>query len=175
MADELNFTTEAGLTIDRELLVAYLNTGTSESPTWAPLGMRVTDSSMEYDMSKETVQDILGATRTTMKKPVITQSFDPLPLDASDAAAKLIWNTGIREQNVQKLANMDVLVAHMYAGTTDALFAERYPASAIEITSLGGDGGAHLTMGTSITYGGTRATGTVKKATDGTVTFTAAA
>ena len=43
------FNTTAGQTIDRELLIAYLNTGTSVSPEWSAFGTRVADSSMEYD------------------------------------------------------------------------------------------------------------------------------
>ena len=75
MAD-MTFNTTAGQTIDRDLLVAYLNTGTSSSPVWSALGKRVSDSSIEYDWSKETNQDILGNTYTSLKKPTITQTFD---------------------------------------------------------------------------------------------------
>ena len=48
MAD-MTFNTTAGQTIDRELLIAYLNTGEASTPVWSPFGKRVTDSSMEYD------------------------------------------------------------------------------------------------------------------------------
>ena len=40
MAD-LTFATPEGQTIDRELLIAYLNTGSKESPTWSAIGKRV--------------------------------------------------------------------------------------------------------------------------------------
>lgn len=46
----------------------------------------MTDSSMEYDWQEESEKDILGTTRTSMKKPIITQTFDPCELDAGDAA-----------------------------------------------------------------------------------------
>ena len=42
---DMEFNTTAGQTVDRELLVAYLNTGDSSTPVWSPLGTRVTDSS----------------------------------------------------------------------------------------------------------------------------------
>ena len=90
---EVTFNTTAGQTIDRELLIAYLNTGESSTPAWAPFGTRVTDSSMEYDWQEDSSKDILGTTRTTMKKPIITQSFDPCDLDAGDAALKKIWES----------------------------------------------------------------------------------
>lgn len=68
MAD-LTFNTASGQTIDRELLVAYLNTAgaSATSPTWSPLGSRVTDSSEEIDWGKESSTDILGKTHTSMK------------------------------------------------------------------------------------------------------------
>lgn len=168
---ESEFITPAGQTIDRELLVAYLNTGTKIAPTWSPLGHRVDSSSMSYDMSKETKTDILGRVLTTMKKPTITQSFDALPVTADDTAAKKIWELAIRDQNVQALAAMDVMVAHYYEGSTESHFAERYDCCAISVSDFGGEGGGVLTMSSEVTFGGNRTIGKVSKTGD-TVTFT---
>lgn len=173
MADKFTFNTTPGETIARELLIAYLNVGTAQSPEWAALGKRVEDSSQEMDWSEETTQDILGDTYTTMKKPTITQSFDPLPLDADDKAAQKIWQLGVYEQNAQALSNMDMLIAHFYASDSTKNFAERYSSCAIRPTGLGGEGGGNITMPTEITYGGTRTLGTVSK-DGGSVTFTPA-
>ena len=141
MAD-LEFNTASGQTVDRELLIAYLNTGTTSAPVWSPLGSRVTDSSMEYDWQKKSDKDILGTTRSTMKKPIITQTFDPCDLDAGDAAVLKIWNLAVKEQNVAALTNQDMLIVHLYAGTKDtAAFAERYSACMVKPSSLGGEGG----------------------------------
>lgn len=171
MAD-LTFNTIAGQTINRELMIAYLNTGTSAAPVWSPMGTRVEDSSMEYDWSDESAVDILGVTRTTLKKPTITQSFDPYKLDGGDVALVKIWNLAVKEQNVAALAAQDVLIVHLYAGTANsAMFAERYPASAIRPESIGGEGGNPLEMPFEITYGGTRSVGTAAIA-DGVVTYT---
>lgn len=140
MAD-LTFNTTAGQTVDRALLILYLNTGESGTPVWSPIGKRVEDSSAEYDWGKETKTDIFGEVYTTLKKPTQTQSFEPCELDAGDAAQQKIWNLGIKEQNAQALANLDMLVVHLYAGTKDtAVFAERYSSCAVEPTSLGGRG-----------------------------------
>ena len=38
---DLTFNTPAGQTVGRELLIAYLNTGDAESPTWSPFGTSV--------------------------------------------------------------------------------------------------------------------------------------
>lgn len=172
MAD-FEFNTASNQSIERELLIAYLNTGTSSSPTWSAVGKRVSDSSEDYDWSKDSVQDVLGSTYTTMKRPVITQSFDPLPLDAGDPVGVKLWNLAIKEQNATALASQDMLIVHKYVGSSsDTYFAERYDGCAISINSIGGEGGGTLGIGTEITYGGTRTTGTVTK-NGNTVTFTA--
>jgi hypothetical protein len=172
MAD-LEFNTASGQTVDRELLIAYLNTGTTSAPVWSPLGSRVTDSSMEYDWQEESNKDILGTTRSTMKKPIITQTFDPCDLDAGDAAVLKVWNLAVKEQNVAALTNQDMLIVHLYAGTKDtAAFAERYSACMVKPSSLGGEGGGFVGMPMDITYGGARTVGTAAVSA-GTVTFTA--
>ena len=172
MADT-TFNTTSGQPVDRELLIAYLNTGSATAPVWSPFGTRVTDSSMEYDWQEESNKDILGTTRSTMKKPIITQTFDPCDLDAGDAAVLKIWNLAVKEQNVAALTNQDMLIVHLYAGTKDtAAFAERYSACMVKPSSLGGEGGGFVGMPMDITYGGARTVGTAAVSA-GTVTFTA--
>ena len=123
MAD-ITFNTTAGETIKRELLIAYLNTGSNSTPVWSPIGSRVTDSSEEFDWSEDSSTDILGVTRTIMKKPVVTQSFDPWDLSSDDTAAVKLWNLAIKDQNYSALSAQDMLIVHCYAGTADsAMFA----------------------------------------------------
>ena len=55
---DLTFNTTPGQTVGREMLIAYLNTGESSTPTWSPIGKRVEDSSAEYDWQTETKVDI---------------------------------------------------------------------------------------------------------------------
>lgn len=171
MAD-LTFNTTAGQTVAREMLIAYLNVGETATPEWAPIGKRVEDSSEEMDWGEETKKDIFGDTYTTLKKPTITQTFDPCELDAADLAQQKIWNLAVKDQDAQALANQDMLIVHLYAGTAaTAVFAERYSSCAVKPSSLGGEGGGNIGMPIDITYGGTR---TVGKAAidDGEVTFT---
>lgn len=174
MAD-LTFNTPSGQTIKRELLIAYLNTGTESTPVWSPFGKRVTDSSEEYDWAEDTTRDILGHIYTELRTPIITQSFDPYPLDGGDVALVKEWNLAIKDQDISAMAAQDVLVVHLYAGTANtAVFAERYNSCAIRPTSLGGEGGGHADMALDVTYGGTRTVGTAAIAA-GVVTFTPAA
>lgn len=172
MAD-ITFNTTSGQTIKRELLVAYLNTSATSTPVWSPLGKRVTDSEQSYDWSEDSSQDILGNTWSTMKKPVISQDFDPYDLDGGDVAALKIWNMAVKDQNYTALAAQDMLIVHLYAGTADtAMFAERYAACSIRPSSLGGEGGGNLGMPIGVTYGGQRTTGTAAVSSAGVVTFT---
>lgn len=171
MAD-LTFNTTAGQTVDRALLVLYLNVGEIGTPEWAPIGKRVEDSSEEYDWGEESKTDIFGNIYTTMKKPTITQTFDPCELDADDKAQVKIWNLAIKDQNAQALSNMDMLVVHLYAGTANtAVFAERYSSCSVKPSGLGGEGGGNIGMPIDVTFGGTRTTGTAS-VSNGTVTFT---
>ncbi len=170
------FNTIAGQTIAREQLICYLNTGTYASPVWSAIGTRVEDSSLEYDWSEETSQDILGVTRNTMKKPTVTQSFDGVKLSEGDAAYEKIWVDGVKNQNPQALCTLDLLIVHFYAGAVATPFAERYPSSMVRPTSIGGEGGGNIEMPFDATYGGERETGTASKdASTGAVTFTKAA
>lgn len=173
---EYTFGVPANQTIARENLVALINTGTREAPVWSPLGANVTESSLEMDWSDETEQDILGRTRTTKKKPVTTQSFDPWTLEGGDTAQEFIYNLAVVQQDAQALASQDMLIAHYYttrSGSTGH-FAERYSACSIGTTSLGGEGGGNIAMPVEVTYGGERTIGEVVKAADGKVTFTPA-
>lgn len=169
------FNTTEGQTIAREQLICYLNTATYASPTWSAIGTRVEDSSMEYDWSEQTSQDILGVTHSSMKKPTITQGFDGVKLSQGDAAYEKIWTEGVQNQNPQALCNLDLLVVHFYAGTAATPFAERYPSSMIRPTSIGGEGGGDLEMPFEATYGGVREVGTASKdGTTGAISFSKA-
>lgn len=170
MAD-MAFVTPENQTVGRALLVLYMNTGTKEAPAWSPVGKRVEDSSMELDWQRESKKDILNNTYSTLKDPIITQSFDPWELANGDAAQLAVWNKAIRDHDAQALANVDMLVVHLYAGAKEAAFAERYESSAVEVTGLGGAGGGNIGMPITVTFGGTRTTGTAKVAA-GVVTFT---
>ena len=170
---DLTFNTTAGQTVGREMLIAYLNTGESGTPTWSPIGKRVEDSSIVFDWQTETKVDIFGDTYTTGKKATKTQTFDPCELDGADEAQQKIWNLAIKENNVNALLNQDMLIVHLYAGTANtAVFAERYSACSVLPTGLGGEGGGSIGMPIEVTYGGTRTTGTAS-ISGATVTFKA--
>ena len=128
---------------------------------------------MELDWQRESKKDIMGNTFNTMKKPIITQTFEPWELSKGDTAQAYIWQKAFVEQDAQALCNLDLLLVHAYAGTRNtAEFAERNDASSIEVTGLGGEGGGNMGMPITVTFGGTRTVGTAAVA-DGVVTFSA--
>lgn len=171
MSEPTTFNTPAGSVVDRCLLILYLNTGTASAPVWSAIGKRVEDSSMEFDWGEETKNDIFGKTYTTMKKPTITQTFEPCELDSGDVAQQKIWEDAIRNQNVAALSNKDMLVVHLYAGTANtAMFAERYSSCAVKPSALGGS--SNVGMPIDVTYGGNRTVGSAA-IVDDVVTFAA--
>ena len=126
---------------------------------------------MDIDYSEDTNRDILGKVRSSLRKPILKQTFSPGELSNGDAAQKKLWNLGIKDQDYAALANQDVLIVHFYAGVASAPFAERYTSCSIKPTNIGGEGGGTIGMETEITYGGDRITGTAT-ASGGVVTFT---
>lgn len=173
MAD-IKFNVPQGETIARELLIAYLNTGSTAAPVWSPLGKRTTESSEEFDWGEESSQDILGNTYTKMKKPTITQTFDPWDLSGGDAAQEKVYQLAVVEQNAQALTNQDMMIAHFYTtsgGASAGSFAERYSSCMVKPSGLGGEGGGSIGMPVDVTYGGDRTVGTVSKDEDGTISF----
>ena len=167
------FNTPAGQTIDRKLYLCCGNSGTAAAPKWGKLGKRVEDSSAEMDWGEETKKDVLGDTYTTMKTPVISQTFDPCELDSGDEYQKHVWELAVVDQDAPALCNQDLLRIHLYAVDEEGnAFAERYPSSMVKPSGFGGAGGGSLTMPIDITFGGTREVGTASVAEDGTITFT---
>lgn len=158
---DYEFNTTVGQAVARDMMLLFLNTGTKDAPVWSPVGYRVEDSAMEMDWQKQSSQDIMGQTYSTMKKPVKTQSFTPWVMTNGDAAQKHLWKLAIVDEDAQALCNQDVLVVHKYAGTLNtAVLAIRNESSSIEVTSFGGPGGGNMQMPITVTYGGTRTVGT---------------
>ncbi len=170
---EFKFKTPAGQTIDRKLYLCCGNSGTAAAPKWGRLGKRVEESSAEMDWGEETKQDVLGDTYSTMKTPVVSQGFDPCELDSGDEYQQKVWQLAVVAQDAAALSNQDLLRIHLYAVDEQGnAFAERYPASMVKPSGLGGAGGGALTMPIDITFGGKREVGTASEADDGTITFT---
>jgi hypothetical protein len=171
MAEASGFNMTTGQKAERNLLIAYANTGTSEAPVWEAMGLGVEDSSIDFDFGESIKTDILGVTGITMKAPTRKQSFEPCEIREGSALQIKLYNA-LRYERWSELMAMDLLIVHYYVGTTGSFEAERYSGSAIIPKSLGGS--STLDMPFDVVYGGTRALGTAAIAA-GVVTFTPAA
>lgn len=151
----------SGQIANREMELLAVNTGTYAVPVWALVGTRVESGEESYDYSANTAQDILGNTYTDLKKPIITQNFDAIPYIGGDEVMETIYEN-TRNQDISAMTQYDCLLIHKYYGETGTPVkydAERYPASTILATSIGGDGGGYLNYGLDITFGGEREVG----------------
>lgn len=165
-------TTGEGVSATREMMITYLNTGISDVPVWSPMGAKVTESNIEYDWSVENNTDILGNAYTTAKTAQMTQSFSGNEIVAGDEVMNHLVNLAVVQKSAVKLVNQDCLIVHTYLKNSNGeAFAERYPASSVIPTTLGGEGGAALVSDIDVTYGGARSTGSAT-VSDGVVTFT---
>lgn len=170
------FNAANGKVIERKLFLCCGNSGTYAEPIWGKVGRRVEDSSAEMDWQEESKKGIYGDTFTAMRTPIMTQTFDPNELEGGDAFLQHIWNLAVVDQDAAALCNQDLLLIHLYATDEQGTaFAERYPASMVKPTGLGGEGGGTLTMPIDVTFGGEREVGIATVANDGTITFTKAA
>ena len=164
----------------REYLLLAVNTGSAETPVWSLVGTRVESSDLEYDYSQENGQDILGNAYTTLRKPILSQSFDSVPFIGGDPVLENIY-TNTRAQDISAMTNYDCLLIHRYSGTAGtqssgaSYDAERYAASAILCTSQGGEGGGYLNYGLECTFGGTRTLGSATISDAGVIAFAPAA
>lgn len=161
--DKFEFTVKDGMEMDRDGLILCLNVGTEDAPDWAPLGCGTEESAAEYDWQMETSRDILNHTHVKAKKPIKTQTFDPLPLTKGERATEWLWEKAVVEENVQALINLDLLEVHRYVKWkgTEKMLGIRHKKSSIFNSSFGGAGGASLDMPVEATYGGFRELGQV--------------
>lgn len=163
MASIFKIAGTSGQPVERKQYLVYGNSDTYESPKWNVIGKRVEESTAEEDWSEESITDILGDTYTSMKSPITSQSFDPCPVDPGDKYQEKLVQNYVVDRNAQALVSQDLLRVHAYLTdeTNTYAFAERFPASMVKPTGLGGEGGGNLTMPVDVTFGGTREKGYV--------------
>jgi len=165
-------TAGGGASAVREMMITYLDTGTADAPVWSAMGAKVAEGTIEYDWGAETKTDILGNVYTSAKSAQMKQTFSGGEIIAGDIVMNHLVDLAIVQKDAARLVNQDCLIVHTYLQNDDgAAFAERYPASAVIPSSLGGEGGAALVTDIDVTFGGKRVIGTAKVGNDG-VTFT---
>lgn len=174
MARKFTIAAKNGESATRPMLITYLNTSeTAATPAWNPMGLKVTESSIDYDYGTETKKDILGGVYTDAQNPTMTQSLSGNEIVGGNEVMEHLLNLAVVEKNHTALVKQDCLIVHTYLKDTNGkAFAERYQGCAVLPTTNGGEGGGVLVSDIEITFGGTYTTGTASFGSDGTVTFT---
>ena len=114
----------------------------------------------------------MGNAYTTAKTAQMSQSFSGNEVIAGDVVMNHLVDLAVVQKDAAKLVKQDCLVVHLYLQDESGnSFAERYSASAVVPTTIGGEGGGALVTDIDVTYGGVRVTGSAEKTADG-VTFT---
>ncbi|MDD6313305.1 MAG: hypothetical protein PUB08_07630 [Firmicutes bacterium] len=144
---------------ERKLLVTAVNTGTSSEPVWEVVGVRVEDSSIDYNPDTETFTDILGITYTDIKKTEPAQDVEPFTIRGGSILAAQLDD--IMQRNaLSELSLFDVLVIRGFYGTsTNGYKAEKHSGCTIEVKSIGGD--SNVNMPICIHYSNDKTFGTV--------------
>ena len=173
MANEFSIVTAGeGASATREMMITYLNTGTADAPVWSPMGAKVNDSNIDYDWNIDTGMDVLGNAYTDAKTAKMSQTFSGSEIIAGNAVMNQLIDLAVVKKNPALLTKQDCLIVHTYLqNEAGAAFAERYPATSVIPTTIGGEGGGALVTDISVNYGGVREVGTATVA-DGVVTYT---
>jgi len=115
MADATTFNVADGLEVERKLLTTWVNTGTTAAKVWECVGVGVEDSSIEMNVDKSKLTDILGVTRTKINKMERVQSFDPMTVrGGSDLQVKL--HNQIRYDRLAEMSAYEVMIVTGYVG-----------------------------------------------------------
>lgn len=156
---------------ERKLLVTYVNVGaSSSSPEWEAVGVRVEESSIEFNPDVSTLTDILGITYTDVNKTEPQQSFDPFTVRGGSKLHQKLED--IMQRNaLTELGMFDVMIVRGYIGDgTDGYNAEKHSNCTIVVNSLGGS--TNVDMPIEIHYSNNKTLGTVNALTGSTITFT---
>ena len=126
--------------VERKFMVTYVNIGTHETPEWEALGVKIEDSSIEFNPDVETITDILGITTTTVNKTEPQQSFEPHTIRKESKFAQKIVKQVVVDKDLAALSLYEVLIVYAFMGAAGAYDAELQTGCTIEPTSIGGSG-----------------------------------
>ncbi len=158
-----------GTKVKRSQFKTFLNTGTTQAPTWSLLGDGITSGSISYN--PQTAEEIYihqdsGTTEVESYKP-------NMPVEATvikgDAAFDFIDNLR-RTRAVLTAAHAEIVNVWLYEPPTAGAYPAEKQAVSIQIDEFGGDGGAAAKIKYTINYLGDPVAGTFNPETS---TFTA--
>lgn len=128
------------------------------------LGIRVEDSSIEFNADVSTITDILGITYTDVNKTEPQQSFDPFNIIGGSNLATYLVDAAL-SNDISKYNNMfNIYVVTTFITSSTSYFAVKHTGCSIIPTSIGGD--AYVGMPIEVHYSNKITKGTVDKLAD---------
>jgi len=140
-------------TVKRSAFATYLNTGTTQSPTWSLLGDGITAASIAYNpqtLEETYIHQDSGTTEVESYRP-------NLPIEASckngDAVFEFV--DAIRKaRGVLTAARSQIVNVWLYETPAGGLYPCEKQDVSIQIDSFGGDGGATTKINYTINFVG---------------------
>lgn len=167
----MSFITGSG-DVKRNLLITYVNVAASgaSTPEWEAVGVKINDSSIEYNIDVDNGTDILGYAYATPSTIKAQQSLDPFTIRRDSKLAAKLFDIMAVQKDETKLQQFDVMIVYAFAGTDGAFTADKQTGCTIVPKSIGGS--VTVDMPIDIYYSNNSTMGTVDKITG--PTFTAA-
>lgn len=145
--------------LKRNAMITYVNVGEGSSPEWEAVGVKVEDSSIEFNPETNSITDILGINHTTVGKMQPQQSFDPFTIRKESKLAEKLFQIVVIEKDTTKLSQFEVMVVYYFDGAEGAYTADKQTGCTIVANSLGGS--STLDMPIEIYYSNNSVMGTV--------------
>lgn len=129
------------------------------------LGIRVPDSSIEFNIDKEKSTDICGITYTDINKTEPTQSFEPFNLIGGSKLAAYLYDAAIHNRVTDYNQTFNVyIIAGFMGDSTNGYETVMHQHCTINPESIGGE--SYVQMPITVDYSNDIISGTVNKLAD---------
>lgn len=156
--------------IKRSELAHFLNTGTSQAPTWSRFGKGVTSQSVSMNPTVNTEQYIDEDSATASIEAYAPVINTPQTAFRGEPVFEYILNK-YRTRAIGADAEGEILEVHLFEGDNTSGYWAQKQKVVISITDWGGEAGNPVSVTYDLNYVGDPEIGTVK-ITDKTPTFT---
>lgn len=169
-------TLQANSRVERKYMATFVNVGTSSAAEWQLLGVRVPDSSIDFNADIDETTDILGRAYADFTNVKPTQDMGDFPVVIGSKLHKKLMQIIVTKEWA-RLQDFEVLVVYGWlvngtgTGSDKKLLAEKQTGCTITPDSLGGD--TNVNMPITIHYSNNVTVGTVDKISED-LQFTAA-
>lgn len=168
---------DAGTKARREGLITVVEWDNGgQTPDREAIGAYAESSSIEFNVDKSKITDILGVVRSELRKTEPVQSLDTYYALAESALSEYLTDAILRN-DLNKLEGMfTVYIIYTAMTVTSGYYAIRHQHCTITPDSIGGDGGSYVNTPLTIDFSNEITAGTVSSLVPsgtGAFTFTA--